>query len=44
MMSPRPGKIKEIVEVKIPRCRERTAPEFVNLRKYVLSLIGEGTN
>lgn len=44
VMSPRPGRIKEIVEVKIPRCRDRTAPEFANLRKYVLSLMGEGTN
>ncbi|MBN2734848.1 MAG: ABC transporter ATP-binding protein [Methanomicrobiaceae archaeon] len=43
IMSPRPGKIKEIVAVDIPRCRERTAPEFANLRKYVLSLMGEGT-
>ncbi|MBP2133219.1 NitT/TauT family transport system ATP-binding protein [Methanomicrobium sp. W14] len=44
VMSPRPGKIREIVEVKIPRCRDRTAPEFGHLRKYVLSLMGEGTN
>ncbi|MDD4299345.1 MAG: ABC transporter ATP-binding protein [Methanomicrobium sp.] len=43
VMSPRPGNIKEIVDVNIPRCRDRTAPEFANLRKYVLSLMGEGT-
>ncbi|WOF15452.1 ABC transporter ATP-binding protein [Methanoplanus sp. FWC-SCC4] len=44
VFSARPGKIKEIVEVKIPRCRDRTAPEFAHLRKYVLSLMGEGTS
>ncbi|MDD3977308.1 ABC transporter ATP-binding protein [Methanomicrobium antiquum] len=43
VMSPRPGKIRDVVEINIPRCRERTSPEFADLRKYVLSLMGEGT-
>ncbi|PWR72808.1 ABC transporter ATP-binding protein [Methanospirillum lacunae] len=41
VMSPRPGKIRSVVKVTIPRPRDRTAPEFGNLRRDVLGLIEE---
>lgn len=41
VMSPRPGKIRSIVQVSIPRPRDRTAPEFAQLRREVLALIDE---
>lgn len=43
VMSPRPGRIKTVVPVSIPRPRDRTAPEFGILRKDVLSLIEESS-
>ncbi|MFH0967902.1 MAG: ABC transporter ATP-binding protein [Methanobacteriota archaeon] len=43
VMSPRPGRIRTIVPVSIPRPRNRTAPEFGELRRDVLSLIEETT-
>lgn len=41
VMSPRPGKIRSVVQVTIPRPRDRTAPEFAQLRREVLALIDE---
>jgi len=41
VMSPRPGRIRSVVPVTIPRPRIRTAPEFGELRRDVLSLIEE---
>lgn len=41
VMSPRPGRIRTIVPVMIPRPRNRTAPEFGELRREVLGLIEE---
>ncbi|HWQ64333.1 MAG TPA: ABC transporter ATP-binding protein [Methanospirillum sp.] len=41
VMSSRPGKIRSVVQVTIPRPRDRTAPEFGNLRRDVLGLIDE---
>jgi NitT/TauT family transport system ATP-binding protein len=41
MMTARPGKIKEIVKVDIPRPRSRTSPEVNRLRDYVLKLLEE---
>ncbi len=41
VMSPRPGRIRAVVPVQIPRPRDRTAPEFASLRRDVLSLIEE---
>lgn len=41
VLSPRPGRIKDIIEVDLPRIRERTDPEFANLRRHVLSLMEE---
>ena len=43
VMSPRPGRIRAVVPVQIPRPRDRTAPEFASLRRDVLGLIEEET-
>ena len=43
VMSPRPGKIRSIVPVLIPRPRNRTAPAFGELRRDVLALIEESS-
>jgi NitT/TauT family transport system ATP-binding protein len=43
-MSPRPGRVREIVEIDIPRPRsskERESPRFVELRHHLLELIFE---
>lgn len=40
-LSPRPGRVNEIVEVGLPRPRDRTSPEFAMLRRNLLSLIQE---
>lgn len=36
ILTKRPGKIKEIIEVPWPRPRDRAAPEFAAMRKYIL--------
>jgi NitT/TauT family transport system ATP-binding protein len=41
VLSPRPGRIREIIDVTLPRVRDRTDPEFANLRRHVLSLMEE---
>lgn len=41
VLSPRPGRIKDIIKVDLPRIRERTDPEFADLRRHVLSLMEE---
>jgi NitT/TauT family transport system ATP-binding protein len=41
VLSSRPGRIRTVVPVTIPRPRERTAPEFAALRREVLCLIDE---
>jgi len=41
VMSPRPGRIRSVVQVPIPRPRDRTASEFGRLRRDVLGLIEE---
>ena len=43
VLSPRPGRIREIIEIDLPegKKRERTDPEFIRLRKYILSLISD---
>lgn len=35
ILSSRPGKIKEIIDVALPRPRKRTSKEFVDLRSYI---------
>ena len=41
VLSPRPGRIKDIIDVNLPRIRERTDADFANLRRHVLSLMEE---
>jgi len=41
VLTARPGRIREIISVDLPRPRERTEPTFGALRKYVLSLIDQ---
>jgi NitT/TauT family transport system ATP-binding protein len=41
VLTRRPGRIKEIVEVPQERPRERTAQTFVSIRRHVLDLIAE---
>jgi len=39
VMTARPGRIKEIVNVKLPRPRDVTSAEFNDIRRYVASLL-----
>jgi NitT/TauT family transport system ATP-binding protein len=39
VMTARPGRIKEIVDVKLPRPRDVTSPEFNDIRRRVASLL-----
>ncbi|WP_421909343.1 ABC transporter ATP-binding protein [Methanolacinia petrolearia] len=41
VLSPRPGRIREIIDVDLPRIRDRTDQKFANLRRHVLSLMEE---
>jgi NitT/TauT family transport system ATP-binding protein len=36
VLTPRPGRIREIVPIRLPRPRERTDVEFARIRRYVL--------
>jgi sulfonate transport system ATP-binding protein len=40
-MAPRPGRIQRIVEVALPRPRERSDPRFIRLREEVLADFAE---
>jgi NitT/TauT family transport system ATP-binding protein len=39
VMTPRPGRIQEIIPILLPRPRDRTSTEFAQVRRYVLNLI-----
>lgn len=41
VLSPRPARIREVVEVGLDRPREQSAPEFVALRARILALLDE---
>lgn len=41
VLTSRPGTIKEIVPIDLPRPRDRTSPDFAQVRRYVLGLIDE---
>jgi NitT/TauT family transport system ATP-binding protein len=43
VLSPRPARIREIVEVGLDRPRDQFAPEFVSLRAKILDLLDEET-
>lgn len=39
IMSPRPGRIERIIDVNLPRPRQRSSPEFLKLRGDILELL-----
>jgi sulfonate transport system ATP-binding protein len=43
-MAPRPGRIKRIVDVALPRPRDRNDPRFIRLREAVLADFAERDN
>lgn len=44
VFTPRPGRIREIIPINLPRPRERTSAEFASIRRHVLDLIDEKGN
>jgi ABC-type nitrate/sulfonate/bicarbonate transport system ATPase subunit len=39
IMTPRPGRIEQIIEVDLPRPRQRNSPEFLGLRGNILEML-----
>lgn len=39
LMTPRPGRIEHVIEVKLDRPRERNSPEFLDLRARILEML-----
>ncbi|MFT4181759.1 MAG: ABC transporter ATP-binding protein [Rhizobium sp.] len=44
VMSPRPGRIREIIPVELPRLRERTSPALTEIRNRVLESLNATTH
>ena len=41
ILTPRPGKLEEVIPITLPRLRDRTSPEFAEVRKYILQKMEE---
>jgi NitT/TauT family transport system ATP-binding protein len=41
IMTARPGKVREVIEITLPRPRDRTSPEFISVRGEVLAELEE---
>ena len=41
VLTPRPGRIREVIPIDLPRPRDRTSADFLRIRRFVLSLIDE---
>jgi NitT/TauT family transport system ATP-binding protein len=41
VLTNRPGTVKEVVDIDLPRPRDRTSQDFAKVRRYVLGLIDE---
>ncbi|PKG32621.1 ABC transporter ATP-binding protein [Methanoregula sp.] len=41
VLTPRPGRICQVYEIRLPRPRDRTSPEFAEIRRQVLDLINQ---
>ena len=41
VLTSRPGTVKEVVKINLPRPRDRTSQDFAQVRRYVLGLIDE---
>ncbi|HUU76116.1 MAG TPA: ABC transporter ATP-binding protein [Methanoregulaceae archaeon] len=41
VLTPRPGRIREIIPIDLPRPRDRTSDDFLRIRRCVLNLINE---
>jgi sulfonate transport system ATP-binding protein len=44
VMAPRPGRIREIIDINLPRPRERASVEFVRAKARILTSLGEDRN
>ncbi len=44
LMTPRPGRVDQIIEVTLPRPRQRHSPEFFQLRTHILDLLHLGSS